>query len=50
MALTTPDLLNNPTLLERARARFSAHLQRGEVAGREAWLEHGKEFAPTPRR
>jgi hypothetical protein len=49
MALTALDLLGDPTLLERAKAEFERQQARGVVAGWEAWLEHGKEFAP-PRR
>ena len=49
MAMTALELLGDPTLLERAKAEFQQQLGRGEVAGWDAWLEHGKEFAPVRR-
>ena len=49
MAMTALELLGDPTLLERANAEFQEQRGRGRVAGRDAWLEHGKEFAPVRR-
>ncbi len=45
LAMTAADLLAEPALLARAKAEFARQLAAGEVAGRETWLAHGKEYA-----
>jgi amidohydrolase len=49
LAQTALDVLTTPTLLEQAKAEFATQLQRGAVAGKAAWMEHGKQFAPVNR-
>ena len=45
LAMTAAELLAEPTLIAQAKADFSRQLAAGEVAGRETWLAHGKEYA-----
>jgi amidohydrolase len=45
LAMTAADLLAEPALLARAKAEFARQLAAGEVAGRQTWLAHGKEYA-----
>ena len=49
LAQTALDVLTTPTLLEQAKAEFAGRLGRGDVAGKSAWMEHGKQFAPVNR-
>jgi metal-dependent amidase/aminoacylase/carboxypeptidase family protein len=49
MAQTAADFFADPSLLERAKAEFNERLERGEVAGFDAWVESGKQYAPAPR-
>ena len=49
LAMTVADLLAEPTLLERATTEFQQQRTAGEVAGWEAWREHGKQYASVPR-
>ena len=49
LAQTALDVLTTPTLLEAAKAEFAAQLASGAVAGKDAWMEHGKAFAPVNR-
>ena len=49
MAQTAADFFADPSLLERAKAEFQERLGRGEVAGYDAWVESGKQYAPAPR-
>ncbi|MFN8635745.1 MAG: M20 family metallopeptidase [Chloroflexota bacterium] len=49
LAQTALDVLTSPGLLEQAKAEYEAQRERGTVAGRAAWLEHGKQFAPVNR-
>jgi amidohydrolase len=49
LAQTALDVLTSPTLLAQAKAEFAAQLEKGAVAGKAAWLEHGKQFAPVNR-
>ncbi|MCC6179042.1 MAG: M20 family metallopeptidase [Chloroflexi bacterium] len=49
MALTAADLLADPPLMERAKSEFREQLERGEVAGWDAWRAHGQQYAPVPR-
>ena len=44
LAMTAADLLVDPALIAQARADFRRQLDAGEVAGRERWLERGKEY------
>jgi amidohydrolase len=49
LAQTAFDVLTTPTLLAQAKSEFAAQLDRGAVAGKTAWMEHGKQFAPVNR-
>ncbi len=49
MALTAADLFAQPELVERAKSEFRAQVERGEVAGFDAWREAGTHYAPAPR-
>jgi len=49
MAQTAADLFADPSLVALAQAEFQERLDRGEVAGYEAWVESGKAYAPAPR-
>jgi hypothetical protein len=49
LAQTALDVLTSPTLLEQAKAELAAQHERGAVAGKAAWMEHGKQFAPVNR-
>jgi amidohydrolase len=49
MALTAVDLLADPSIVERAKAEFDQKRVAGEVAGKDAWLDSGKGYAPAPR-
>jgi hypothetical protein len=49
LAQTALDVLTTPSLLEQAKAEFAGQLAKGLVAGKAAWMEHGKQFAPVNR-
>jgi metal-dependent amidase/aminoacylase/carboxypeptidase family protein len=49
LAQTALDVLTTPALLDRAKAEFAAQFEQGAVAGKAAWMEHGKQFAPVNR-
>ncbi|HZO28796.1 MAG TPA: M20 family metallopeptidase [Chloroflexota bacterium] len=49
MAQTAADLFADPSLVALAKAEFQERLDRGEVAGYDAWVESGKAYAPAPR-
>jgi amidohydrolase len=49
MAQTAADLFADPSLVDRAKAEFQEKLAQGQVAGYDAWVEAGKEYAPAPR-
>ena len=49
LAQTALDVLMTPALLEQAKAEYAGQLAKGLVAGRAAWMEHGKQFAPVNR-
>ena len=44
LAMTAADLLTDPALIAQAKADFARQLAAGEVAGRETWLERGREY------
>jgi amidohydrolase len=45
LAMTAADLLADPALVAQARTEFARQRDAGEVAGREAWLARGREYA-----
>lgn len=49
LAMTVADVLAEPTLVERATTEFQQQRAAGEVAGWEAWREHGQQYASAPR-
>jgi metal-dependent amidase/aminoacylase/carboxypeptidase family protein len=49
LAQTVYEVLSTPSLLEQAKSEFAAQRERGLVAGKDAWMEHGKDFAPVNR-
>ena len=49
MAQTAADFFADPSLVERAKAEYQERRERGDVAGYDAWLEAGKQYAPAPR-
>ena len=49
MALTAADFFADPSLVAQAKAEYAARLAAGEVAGYDAWVEAGKQYAPAPR-
>lgn len=49
MARTAADLFADPTLVARAKAEYQHRLANGEVAGYDAWLAAGRQYAPAPR-
>jgi amidohydrolase len=44
LAMTAAELLAEPALIAQAKADFSRQLAAGEVAGRELWLERGRQY------
>lgn len=49
MALTAADFFADQSLVAQAKDEFADRLAKGDVAGYDAWVEAGKQYAPAPR-
>jgi amidohydrolase len=49
MALTAAELFADPSLVAQAKAEYAERLAKGDVAGFDAWVAAGKQYAPAPR-